>query len=179
MDIQESWQKAVNNTKIIRPRVQELHTFSATKLPYVFLTESSLNLGDTVVRYGEIIVDKPAIVLPFNLPQFEGFDFKESFPFSEDTFMNFLLVRGVSFPSFKYNNKTNFLDVYEGRLDNAVDFYLNKLQREENVNTGLITGLEDCWQFSVLIFICTQVAKSAEGDIQKILAEFMRKGRLN
>lgn len=179
MDIQESWQRAVNNTKVVRPRVQELHTFSATKLLYIFLAESALNPGDTVVRKGEVVVDKPSIVLPSNLPQFEGFNFDEAFPFSEDTFMNFLLVRGISFPSLKYNNKTQLLDIYEGSLHKAVDFYLNKLEKEENVNVGLISGPQDCWQFSVLIFICTQVAKSAEGDIQKILAEFMRKGRLS
>lgn len=175
MEIYENWQKALKKTKIIRPRVQELHTFSDTKLPYIFLADSSLNQGDTVVRQGEIIVEKPSIVLPSNIAQFEGFDFEESSPFSEDTFMNFLLVRGVAFPSFKYNNKTNSLDIYEGCLDKATEFYLNRLEREENVSIGLISGSEDCWQFSVLIFICTQIARSAEVDIQKILAEFIRK----
>ena len=75
MDIQELWERALKNTEIIRPRVQELHTFSSTQLPYVFLSESSINAGDTVVRKGEVLVEKPSLILPADSPQFEGFSF--------------------------------------------------------------------------------------------------------
>ena len=40
--------------------------------------------------------------------------------------------------------------------------------------TGLFIGPEDCWQFSVLIFVCSQILKSAEGDIQKLLDQYKK-----
>jgi len=178
MNMQEKWVKALDNTCIVRPRVQELLTFSATSLPYIFLSESSINSGDTVVRKGEVLVEKPSLILPYNLPQFEGFESGEQPDLNKDLFANFLLVRGINFPSLKYNNKTYSLDVREGNLDKAVDFYLGRLQQEEDVSTGLLTGPEDCWQFSMLIFICTQAARSAEGDIKRIMRELKTKGRL-
>ena len=177
MDIQDIWEKALRNTEIIRPRVQPLLTFSTTNLPYIFLSESLVNIGDTVVRRSEILVERPTIILPTNLPQFEGFDFEEKLHFNQDTLINFLFVRGIKFPSLKYNNKTYLLDVYEGNLKKAIKYYSDKLQREEDVHTGLIVGPEDCWQFSVLFFICSQVIKSSEGDIKKILEGFKKKGR--
>lgn len=172
MNIQEGWEKALKHTKIIRPRAQELLTFSATKVPYTFLSESTLNLGDTVVRNGEVLVEKPSIILPSNLPQFEGFDFEENLHFNQDTILNFLLVRGVSFPSFKYNNKTQSIDIYENHIEKAIEFYSNKLQHEEDVHRGLVVGNDDCWQFSIFIFIATQILKSADTDIKRLLDRF-------
>lgn len=174
MNIQDSWEKALKKTKIVRARAQELQTFSDTKLPYIFLAKALVNKGDTVVRRGEITVQKPAIILPANLPQFEGFDFDEEFDSRQDMLTNFLLVRGVNFPSMKYNNKTHSLNIYDGNLEKAIAHYLDMLQRREDVHSGLIIGPEDCWQFSVLIFICTQIAKSANSDIKR-LTEYFRK----
>ncbi|MCM8775914.1 MAG: hypothetical protein NC930_06155 [Candidatus Omnitrophica bacterium] len=168
MDIQDKWGKALRHTEIIRSRILPLATFAETHLPYVFLAESSVNTGDTVVRRGEVIVDRPAIILPSNLPQFFGFDSEEE-KFDYDALTNFFLVRGVRFPSLKYNNKTHSLDIREGKLKDAIEFYLHELQKQENTTTGLIVGPEDSWQFSILIFICYQASRSADNDIRKLL----------
>ena len=177
MHIQEKWEKALKKTEIIRPRIQELLTFSHTDLHYIFLSESTINLGDTVVRKGSVLVEKPSLILPLGLPQFEGFDFEKEPDVDKNNLVNFLLVRGVKFPSLKYNNIMNSLDIFEGRLTKAIEQYRDKLQREENVSTGLIIGPEDCWQFSILIFVCTQVIRSTDGDIRKLLEDFKRKDK--
>jgi hypothetical protein len=179
MDIQEAWEKALKNTEIIRSRVKALLTFATTDLPYILLSASSVNLGDTVVRKGKVLVEKPSLILPSNLPQFEGFDFEKELHFNEDTITNFFLVRGVKFPSLKYNNQTYSLDIYEGRLDKAIKHFSDQLQRKEDVHSGLIVGPEDCWQFSLLIFVCSMVVKSADGDIKNILEDLRRKGKLS
>ncbi len=114
--------------------------------------------------------------MPPHVPQFEGFDFKNTDdPIDEDMMINFLLVRGITLPSLKYDNTTHSLDVFEGNVDDAVSFYGNKLQREENTSTGLMTGPEDVWQFSLLIFICAQVARNSSSDIRRLLDEYHRK----
>ncbi|MBU1007320.1 MAG: hypothetical protein KKH08_07030 [Candidatus Omnitrophica bacterium] len=174
MNIQDAWEKALKKTKIIRPRAQGLQTFSDTSLSYMFLAEALVNKGDTIVRQGEILVEKPAIILPSNLPLFEGFDFEKEFDLGLDMVTNFLLVRGVSFPSMKYNNKAEALKIYDGHVEKAVEYYSDMLQRKEDVNMGLVVGSEDCWQFSVLIFICTQIARSANTDIKRLLDNFKK-----
>ena len=176
MDIHDSWEKALKATEIIRPRIQPLQTFETTQIPYVFLAESIVNHGDTVVRKGEVAVDKPSIILPPHLPQFEGFEFEKQFSGVEDYLTTFLLVRGIRFPSMKYENKIMSLDVREEKLTKAIEFFSHELQRQENVSTGLVIGPEDCWQFSVLIFICSQIMRSAEGDIRKLFDRFKDPG---
>ncbi len=174
MDIQKAWTKALRNTEIIRSRVQALMTFSETLVPYVFLAESEINQGNTVVRTGEVLVERPSLILPPHMPQLEGFEWGPD-ERDYDSVVNFLLVRGVSIPSLKYNNKTISLDIYEGRLKEAISHYLDEIQIQENVHTGLLTGPEDCWQFSVIIFICSQIAKNADSDIKKLLEEYRKK----
>ena len=175
MDIEKSWERALEKTEIIRPRIQELLTYSSTELPYVFLSESTINVGDTVIRRGSVVVDRPSLILPSGLPRFEGFEFEEDARKAEDAVSHFLLVRGIKFPSLKYNNKTYSLDLYEGQLKKAIESSLDELQRKEDVTTGLLIGPEDCWQFSILIFVCSQIVRSADGDIKRLLKDY-RKG---
>ena len=114
MDIEETWERALKHTEIIRPRVKPLDTFKTTQLPYIFLAESSVNLGDCVVRMGEVMVEKPSIFLPPGSAQLDGFDFRDVSRKQQEMITNFFLVRGIEFPSFKYNNKTYSLDIFEG-----------------------------------------------------------------
>ena len=171
MDIYDFWVQALKNTQIIRPRVNGLLSKEDTRVPYILLSESSVNVGDTVVRSGEVIVEKPSLILPPANPQLEGFQFDSEENFKQNAFVNFLLVRGVTLPSFKYNNTTNSLEIFEGDLNQAISHYGNFLQRQENVTTGLIAGPEEGWQFSVLVYICSQVVRNAEADIRNLLKD--------
>ena len=175
MDIYDAWTKALKQTVILRSRVQSLKTFEDTILPYIFLAESTVNEGDTVARTGEVVVERPALILPPHTPQFEGFDFESLNSFDQSSVVNFLLIRGIQIPSMHYNNKTSSLTVVEGNLNRTIPAYLNQMQQKENVAAGLLTGPEDCWQFSVLVYVASQIARNAERDIQKLLEEFRKK----
>lgn len=175
MDVHEAWKKALKETDIIRSRVQSLQTFQETHVPYVLLSASSINVGDTVVRRGEVLIDRPSLILPPNIPQLEGFSLEDLQPFEQESMINFLLVRGISMPSLKYDNKTHSLDVFEGDVQAAIGHYGNLLQRQENTAAGLLTGPEDVWQFSLLIFICAQIAKNSAADIRRLLDEYHRR----
>lgn len=172
MSIQESWEKAIRNTEIIRQRIQGLATFSTTNLPYVLLSESSVNMGDTVVRKGIVLVEKPSLILPANIPQCEGFDFDRDVL---SYLTNFFLVRGVTLPSLKYNNQMYSVDVYEGKLTEAIEHYDDNLKRTEDVQTGLVVGPTDVWQLSLLIFVVSQVERSANNDIKRLLEEWKKR----
>ncbi|MDP8213538.1 MAG: hypothetical protein P9X22_09690 [Candidatus Zapsychrus exili] len=169
MDIEKFWNKALKNTEIIRSRIQALGVNSETHVPYILLSESTINIGDTIVRKGEVVVEKPSLIVPPHNPQFEGFDFDAEDTVNQNSLINFLLVRGVSIPSLRYDNKTHSLDVFEGKLSAAIKSYKEDLNKQENVKSGLIAGPEDCWQFSLLIFICSQIARNADNDIRKLL----------
>lgn len=170
MDIGEQWRRAVEQTRIVRSRIQPLSYRETTQLPYVFLAESALNRGDTVVRHGRINVTPPTIILPRFSPQFENFPMDELHPIDPNTLVNFLLVRGVALPSLTYRHEAHGgLDVYEGSLQEAVTYYGNRLERMEDVHSGLVVGPEDCWQWSLLLFVGGMVERSAGDDLRRWL----------
>lgn len=175
MNFQEAWEKALSQTEIIRSRVSSLQTFSDTHVPYTLLSASSINQGDTIVRRGEVVVQKPSLILPPNMPQLEGFQSDEGADFDDNAMINFLLVRGIELPSMKYDNRTYSLDVYEGELNKAIDHYRDEMARQENVSAGLISSPEDVWQMSLLIFVCSQAAKNAQTDIHRLMEEYRKR----
>ena len=50
-----------------------------------------------------------------------------------------------------------------------MDKYKKVLEKEENVNTALILGPEDCWQFSVLFYMAALVGRCARTDIMNLM----------
>lgn len=168
------WQKALKTTKIIRPRVKPLFTDKETELGYTFLAESKINKGDTLVRNGKIIVQKPQLLLPYQVPLFEDFDFDSGMGFSEDSVVNFFLVRGIHFPSYKYKSEVATLEIFEGGLTKALNKYQKKLQKEEDVHTGLVVGDEESWQFSVLILVADVISKGTGEDIKKMMDDLWK-----
>ena len=168
MDIQALWDKARKQTEILRMQLQDLATFDSTVAPYIFLAESSLNSGDTVVRRGHVLIDRPSLVLPSFSPQFEGFGFDE-------TVATFLLVRGIQFPSLKYRHEVSSLDLFEGPLQKATGHFTDELTAAEDIRTGLIIGPEDAWQFSLLLLVGALVARSSAGDLRRILEEWRKR----
>lgn len=173
MDLDALWDKALKETEIVRSRLTELATHEMTMLPYVFLAESSVNAGDTVVRRGHVVVERPALILPS--PQFNGFEFEADLQLSPDAVINFLLIRGVRFPSLRYRHELSALDLREGSLQQAIEHFSDQLKRAEDVHTGLVIGPEEVWQLSVLILVGALVSRSAEGDLRRLLDEWRKR----
>ena len=175
MDMEALWGKALKETDFIRARLQSLATFEATPLPYIFLAESGLNAGDTVVRRGQVLIERPALILPS--AQFQGFELEQTLQLSEDALVNFLLLRGVRFPSMRYRHELSSLDVREGSLQRAITHFKDQLARQEDTQTGVVVGPEDIWQFSVLVLVAQLMTRSAEGDVRRLLDDWQRRHR--
>jgi hypothetical protein len=43
------------------------------------------------------------------------------------------------------------------------------------VKTGLVIGLEDAWQFSILLLVGMLVIRSAEGDLRRFLDDWRKR----
>ena len=173
MDIDEQWQKALKQTELLRLRALDLATFEATPLPYIFLGESSVNAGDTVVRRGQVLVERPALIWPS--AQLEGFAFESDWQVRDEAILNFLLVRGIRFPSMRYRHELSSLDLREGSLQQTVDHFTEQLKQAEDLATGLVVGPEEAWQFSVLILVASLVSRSAEGDLRRLLDDWHKR----
>ena len=162
---------AQEQTKILRTRKSDLFTFGTTRLPYAFLAESLINQGDTVIRRGEINTTKPSLIMGEDLPTFEGFSDDDG----DHKQMSFVFGRGFQLPSLNFQNQSMELEVVSKELKALSDQIQNKLDREHDSKTAVISGPEDSWAFSLLIYAGEMTRRSAPGNIK----DMMDRGKFN
>ncbi len=165
MEMEEAFKLAQSETQIIRTRKNLLYTFGATRLPYICLSESLLRSGDVVVRRGEVLADRPHIAVPGMDFLFEGFEDADD----AGGELAIMLARRISMPPSKYANKAG-AEVFEtGPLNAAVERAVNQLDRDNDVRTAVISAPEKVWGLSILLYVGSQVARSAPSNVQEHL----------
>lgn len=174
MGLKEDFQRALRETEIHRHREATLLTVGSTELPYVWLGESAINMGDTVIRRGFVRVEKPQILLVHAPIQFEGFEYGDN-PNESGAFL--ALGRIASFPPGKYSNIEMQLDIFEGPLRKAIGHFSELLDQKEDASTGLVTGPADIWALSLFVYVGNMVAKSVPDDLHNLLRRLHPPGR--
>ncbi|HEY4000641.1 MAG TPA: hypothetical protein VGO93_17355 [Candidatus Xenobia bacterium] len=165
MGFQEDFARAVRETEVRRQRTSRLLTVGTTELPYVLLSTSVVNLGDTVVRQGMVRVEPPTLLLLNRPHQFEGFEDEES-P-AEGLLA---LGRMARFPPGKYSNIDSQLDVFEGTLESAISQVQTRLDNAADRQTGVVIGPADLWNMSLLVYVSKMIVQSAPHDVEQLLA---------
>lgn len=172
MELDEAFKRAETDTKFVKVRKNLLYTFGGTRLPYICISQMTGDGDFVMVRSGEVLAEKPQIALPGEMFAFEGFeDFWEEFADGEPVVS---LARRISMPPSKYINKSEGAPKREtGPMSAVVDRVVNRLENDNDVRTGVITGPEEVWGLSIFLYVANQVARSAQSNVQEHM-EHMR-----
>lgn len=166
MELDDAFKLAEQDTKFVKVRKNLLYTFGSTRLPYICISQLTGEGDFVMVRSGEILAEKPQIALPGEMFAFEGFEeFWEEFADGEPVVS---LARRISMPPSKYVNKTEGVPSREqGPMGQVVERVMNRLDHENDVRTGVITAPEEVWGLSILLYVGSQVARSAQSNVQE------------
>jgi len=169
----EKFKEYWRRTEIIRDYQRMLYTFGDMELPYVFAAEHSQFRDRTVVRKGVIIFQKPQILLPryYGGPEFkEGFEHANAIP-PEAVY----LFRAMGLPYSHITNRTVATEQMEyGRLQDVLDRFNAELENEENAETGLIKGILDGADISLMRYSLGLVIKSAPENVKEFFEHLGR-----
>ena len=165
MEMEEALKLAQADTQFIRVRKNLLYTFGTTRLPYICLSQSLARPDDIIVRRGEVMADKPQIAVPGLDFSFEGFSGADE-DLEADT-LAILLARRISMPPSKYVNKAGGEVMETGPIAAAIDRALNRLDSDNDIRTAVISAPEKVWGLSVLLYIGSQVARSAPSNVHE------------
>ncbi len=160
MDMSEAFELAKSGTEILRARKNLLFTFGPTKLPYLCLSEREG--GDVAIRSGEITADRPAIAVPGDDWKLEGFDMEG---LDKDGMVPVMVARGIHMPPLSYTNSAGTERIERGDLRAALDRELERLEGEGDIRTGVIRAPEAVWKISLLLYVGSQIARSAPSNI--------------
>jgi len=171
MNSYEKLLKAISRTKILKSRKNLLFTFGNTILPYLIIADSSINKGHTVVRRGEVNVERPRIFFAGEEAIFEGFEFGKD-DNDIDNIKYALMCRGISFPNLTYKNSTTSLEVLNSKSDDVIYKSLNELEDVNDIRTSVIVCDESLWNLSLLHYVFTQVIRSSSSNLKEYMERY-------
>jgi hypothetical protein len=170
---EEQFSQYWRQTEVIREYQQILYTFGDMKLPYVFLSEHDSYNDRTIVRKGIILIQKPNILLPGRSsgPTFgEGFD-----DFSALSPDAAFIIRSMGLPYSEVTNKWLTKDSIEyGRLQPTIDKFANKLEQQEDTDTGLIKGAQNGVDIALMRYSIGLMIKSAPENVHQFFEHLRR-----
>ena len=164
--------KAIQLTHVVRPPKKQLATFGVTNLQYYLVTEPSYDdlvpgEEESVIREGKVVAQRPAIVTPTYMLNLEGF--------SEDgtRYMESLVRRfGPHSPGllYQYRNEPGNLEIVSGKVPDVAQNISHDLDKRGVDSAGVIMGIDDLWDVSLLKFIYEYTAASMASNVGEIEA---------
>ena|GEM_PF-1093421 len=164
----EYWTK----TEVIREYRRILFTFGDMELPYVFAAEHPRFNDRAVIRKGVILIRKPHILIPgYGGPEFgEGFEHAQALPHEA-----VYLFRSMGLPYSHIANKPASQPSIEyGRLQTALDRFRQEMEAREDWETGLIKGVSEGTDISLMRYSVGLMIKSASENVREFFEHIRR-----
>ena len=164
--------RAIQLTHVLRPPKHHLATFGVTHLRYYLVTKPSYEelvsgQEESVVREGEVVSQRPAIVTPSYVLNLEGFGQNAK------SYLETLVQRfGPNSPGimYQYRNEPGNLDIVGGQVIEVARRIADDLDKRGVDSAAVILGTDDLWDVSLLKFIYEYTAASLSSNVSEIQA---------
>ena len=163
-------------TEVIREYQRMLFTFGDMELPYVLVAEHSRLRDRTIVRKGIVLIQRPHILLP---PYYGGPEFKEGFEHANAIPPEAVyLLRAMQMPYSQITNKpVGEEEIEYGNLQSVLDKFDKEMESQEDTETGLIKGVLNGADISLMRYSLGLAIKSAPGNVKEFFEHLrMRRG---
>ncbi len=168
---------AVSHTEILRPPRQTLSTFGATNIYYYLVTEPSYRdfgegEGETVVREGRVLAERPRVVTPAYLVNMEGFGEHAKRYLEMVTREHGPHAPGIF---YGYRNEPKEMNIVSSDMSTVVRKLEEEIDKEGGPLTTIIKGVDELWDVSLLKFIFDMTSYSLGSNV----IELGRRGLLD
>ena len=168
----EQFNRCWRSTEVIREYQRMLFTFGAMELPYVLVAEHDRFKDRAVVMKGLVMLQRPQIVLP---PYYGGPEFKEGFEHAIPPEALYLL-RAMQVPYSEIRNKPIAKEQIEyGSVQSILDKFDQEMENQEDIETGLIKGVLDGADISLMRYSLGLAIKSAPGNVKEFFEHLRRR----
>jgi len=162
------------STEVIREYQRMLFTFGAMELPYVLVAEHDRFTDRAIVMKGLVLLQRPHIVLP---PHYGGPEFKEGFEHANAIPPEAVyLLRAMEMPYSQISNKPIAEEQIEyGSVQSVLDKFGQEMENQEDTETGLIKGVLDGVDVSLMRYSLGLAIKSAPGNMNEFFEHLRRR----
>ena len=165
----ERLEYAIRHTQVLRPPRQNLETFGITNVHYYLLTAPAYTDlvaggGETVVREGQVIAERPRVVTPYYLMNLQGFSHHAR------RYLEKMAQEGHSSPAllYRYRNEAKSLSIVSEPLHKLAQELTEKLEREGMALASVIKGVDELWDVSLLRFIHEFTVRSLQSNVMDL-----------
>ncbi|SDU07896.1 hypothetical protein SAMN05444156_1835 [Verrucomicrobium sp. GAS474] len=165
---EDSFQFAVENTRLVLPPQRRLETFGTTMVNYYLVTEGMDNVALSHVREGRIEAEKPQILSPHHFSKLlvEGFGEKaEAYAafISENAHRFAFLRHGFRFRK----NEIRSYEVHEP-LETVLGRVRDEVKAKDDAMSAVVAGVEDGWEVCLLKFMIDLIHTSAPWQMEEM-----------
>ena len=166
----EALREVAEKTVVIRPPRQHLATFGVTTVDYYLVTSPSYQDPDaqpteTVVREGQLNVQRPQIVTPFYLLNlFQGFEHGAAYA------ENLAETHGAQSPGLLYSYRHDLRDtsIVSDPPDAVVRRIVGMLDDEGKALAAVVFGVDHLWDVSLMKFAFDLTVGSVGQNVQEM-----------
>jgi len=144
------------------------------ELPYVLVAEHDRFTDRAIVMKGLVLLQRPQILLP---PHCGGPEFKEGFEHANAMPPEALyLLRAMQVPYSEISNKPVAEEQIEyGSVQSVLDKFEKEMESREDTETGLIKGVFDGADISLMRYSLGLAIKSAPGNVNEFFEHLRRR----
>jgi hypothetical protein len=166
----EKIEYAIANTEVVRSPRQRLATFGETQIYYYLVAEPVYAEltgagGETVVREGRVMAERPKIVTPhYLLNLFQGFEHGHEYA-------DYIRRKyGDNEPGllYRYRNEPKGMNIISSPLNEVVGRLNELIDREKNPLTSIIKGVDEMWDVSLMKFIHELTRHSMQVNVSEL-----------
>jgi len=164
--------EVARQTEVLRAPKQHLATFGITNIHYYLVTEPSYadlvgEVRETVVREGDVHVERPQIVTPFYLLNlFQGFEHGREFAeYLVETY-------GAQSPGllYSYRNEPKDTSIVSDPLAVVAGRLEEMLEREGRALAAIVKGVDHLWDVSLMKFVYDLTMGSLGQNVREMAA---------
>ena len=162
---EDSFQYAIENTKVVLAPDRRIDTFGSTNFRFHLVTELMDRVGVVRVRDGKIEAERPQIIAPghYSRLMLEGFGEQAR------NFAEWLESRPEKMAFLKYGFQFRKRDVVEnvvhGGVDEVVDRIKAGIGTAEEPLSAIILGVDEAWEVGLHKITVDLIQKSAGGNM--------------
>lgn len=170
MEAEERVRYAIEHTEMVRAPRQSLATFGVSDIRYYLLTlpaytDIAGDTGETVVREGRVIAERPKIVTPHYLINlFQGFEHGQEYA------EYVLRTYGANEPGllYRYRNEPADMNILSSPMESVIESINQEIDRSGNPLSTIIKGVDELWDISLMKFIHDITRQSLGSNVMEM-----------
>ncbi len=163
----EIWYAATATRVVLAPQ-RDLETFGQTSVHYYVVTELLDAVNQIRVRQGKIVAERPRVIMPryFVSQALENFG-KEAQQYVESLLRSTEGLRILEY-GLRFRKEEHSEEVIQGEVNEVADQVAAQAKDRSSVVCGVVIGVDDLWEVSLLKFMSQVISGSAAHNIREL-----------